>query len=94
MVQINTISISDALLVGLIDSGKELDGTNILDALHRAEDIVLSVNRRELMVGNFKEFDSLTENGRRNILHSKRAASFVDTCVEVASRERNGDLFA
>lgn len=76
------ISITDALLVILIDSGISVDGTNILDSLHRAEDNVLEANKDSLLTGNLDEFGGLSENGRRNVLHTKRESEFVDRVID------------
>jgi hypothetical protein len=84
------ISISDALLVILIDSGIDLDGTNVLAQLHHAEDVVLDRNKAMLQTGNLNEFGGMTENGRRNAVHTKREESFVDACIDIAQRGPGG----
>lgn len=79
----NTTTIHNALLVVLIDSGIEIDGTNVLDLLHRAEDHVLVANYAEFGA-TFDQDGNLTPNGRRNILHTERDSLYVDSLIVVA----------
>lgn len=89
----DTTTIHNALLVVLIDSGISLDGTNVLDLLHRAEDNVLIANYAELS-GNFDQDGNITPNGRRNILHTERDSLYVDSLLVVAQAARGtGSLF-
>jgi hypothetical protein len=87
-------TIHDALLVVLIDSGRDLDGTNILELMKRGEDNVLAHNMGEWS-GNRDEYGSITVRGRKNILHNERDMDYVDALIAVtAAAVRGGDLFA
>lgn len=87
-------TIHNALLVVLIDSGRSLDGTNILDVVKRGEDNVIAHNMGE-WGGNRDEWGSVTPRGRRNILHSERDLDYVDALLAVTSAKiPSGDLFA
>jgi hypothetical protein len=84
-------TISDALIVTLVDSGVSFDGTNVLNLLRLAEARVIEANR-EVFGGNVDGDGNITDRGRRNILHTARPVEQADQLLEVATLDF-GPLF-